>query len=154
MKMAKTLVSAVEHSIESRGTVEVARMELKNLLEDMDVYAAKLEGLLENIAETLEGILYIDKLMEIQGIGLVMVRGFIAEVGNIGSFDNPKQLQKLAGYAIAANDSGKHNGENWISYRGWKRLRYTLYEAAISLIGKNAEFKEMHEYYRTRKDNP
>ena len=29
-----------------------------------------------------------------------------------------------------------------------------LYEAAISLIGKNAEFREIHEYYRTRKENP
>ena len=29
-----------------------------------------------------------------------------------------------------------------------------LYEAAISLTGKNAEFREIHEYYRTRKENP
>ena len=27
-------------------------------------------------------------------------------------------------------------------------------EAAISLVGKNAEFREIHEYYRTRKENP
>ena len=154
MKRAKTLVTAAEHSVGSREAPEAARMELRNLLEDMDVYASRLEGLLENIAEKLKEIPYIDKLMEIKGIGLVTVSGFIAEVGDIGRFDSPKQLQKLAGYAIVANDSGKHNGESRISYRGRKRLRYTLYEAAISLIGKNAEFKEIHEYYRTRKDNP
>ena len=154
IKRAKTLVSAAEHSVGSKEAPEAARMELRNLLEDMDVYASRLEGLLENIAEKLGEIPYIDKLMEIKGIGLVTVSGFIAEVGDIGRFDNPKQLQKLAGYAIVANDSGKHNGESRISYRGRKRLRYTLYEAAISLIGKNAEFKEIHEYYRTRKDNP
>ena len=90
----------------------------------------------------------------VPSIGLVTVSGFIAEVGDIGRFDNPKQLQKLAGYAIVANDSGKHNGESRISYRGRKRLRYVLYEAAISLIGKNAEFREIHEYYRSRKENP
>ena len=33
-------------------------------------------------------------------------------------------------------------------------MRYVLYEAAISLVGKNAEFKVIHEYYRTRKENP
>ena len=33
-------------------------------------------------------------------------------------------------------------------------MRYVLYEAAISLIGKNAEFREIHEYYRTRRKNP
>ena len=38
--------------------------------------------------------------------------------------------------AIVANDSGKHNGESRISYRGRKRLRYVLYEAAISLVGR------------------
>lgn len=76
------------------------------------------------MAEKLQEIPYIDKLMEIQGIGLVTVGGFIAEVGNLGRFDSPKQLQKLAGYAIVANDSGKHNGENRISYQGRKRLRY------------------------------
>ena len=85
---------------------------------------------------------------------MVTVSGFIAEVGDIRRFDNPKQLQKLAGYAIVANDSGKHNGESRISYRGRKRLRYVLYEAAISLVGKNGEFRKIHEYYRTRKENP
>ena len=92
--------------------------------------------------------------MGIKGIGLVTVSGFIAEVGDIGRFDSPKQLQKLAGLAIVADSSGKHNGESRISYRGRKRLRYVLYEAAISLIGKNREFKEIHEYYRTREENP
>ena len=53
-----------------------------------------------------------------------------------------------------ANDSGKHKGESWISYRGRKHLRYVLYEAAISLVRKNAEFREIHEYYLTRKENP
>ena len=68
--------------------------------------------------------------------------------------NNPKQLQKLAGYAIVNNSSGKHNGESHISYRGRKRLRYILYEAAISLVGKNVEFKEIHNYYLTRDKNP
>ena len=154
MKRAKTLVTAAEHSVGSKEAPEAARIELRNLLSDMDVYALRLGELLQSIEEKLKEIPYMDKLMGIKGIGLVTVSGFIAEVGDIGRFDNPKQLQKLAGYAIVANDSGKHNGESRISYRGRKRLRYVLYEAAISLIGKNPEFREIHEYYRTRKENP
>ena len=88
------------------------------------------------------------------GIRKVTVSVFIAEVEDIRRFDNSKQLQKLAGYAIVANDSGKYNGESRISCRGRKCLRYVLYEAAVSLVGKNAEFREIHEYYRTRKENP
>ena len=79
---------------------------------------------------------------------------YIAEVGDIRRFDNPKQLQKLTGYAIVADSSGKHNGESRISHRGRKRLRYALYEVAISVIGKNKAFREIHDYYRTRKQNP
>ncbi len=79
---------------------------------------------------------------------------FIAEVGDISRFDNPKQMQKLAGYAIVADSSEKHNGESRISHRGRKRLRYALYEAAISVIVRNNEFKEIHNYYRTRGTNP
>jgi transposase len=154
MKQARALVSAAEHSIGSKEAPETARMELKNLLSDMDVHASRMEELLQRIEEKLKEIPHIDNLLAIKGIGMVTVSGFIAEVGDIGRFENPKQLQKLAGYAIVANDSGKHNGESCISYRGRKRLRYVLYEAAISLVGKNAEFREIHEYYRTRKANP
>lgn len=154
MKRAKTLVSAAEHSIGSKEAPEAARVELKNLLNDMDIYASRQEELLLSIEEKLKEIPYIDKLMAIKGIGLITVSGFIAEVGDIGRFNNPKQLQKLAGYAIVVNESDKHNGESRISYRGRKRLRYVLYEAVISLIGKNAEFWEINKYYRNRKENP
>ena len=114
MKRAQTLVSAAEHSVGSKEAPETARM----------------DELLRNIEEKPGEIPYVDKLMEIKGIGLVSVSGFIAEVGDIGRFDNPKQLQKLAGYAIVANDSGKHN------------------------VGKNTEFRAIHEYNRTRRENP
>ena len=82
-------------------------------------------GSVDKTAETQE-IPYIDKLMEIKRIGIKTISCFIAEVGDIRRFDNPKQLQKLAGYAIVADDSGKHNGESRISHMGRKRLRYAL----------------------------
>ena len=72
----------------------------------MDVYATRVEELLGMIEEKLKEIPYIDKLMAIKGVGLLTVSGFIAEVGDIKRFDDPKQLQKLAGYAIVANESG------------------------------------------------
>ncbi len=154
VKRAKTLVTAAEHSIGSKEAPEAAQMELQLLLEDYDSYTSRMEELLRKLEDKLKEIPYIDKLLEIKGIGLVTVSGFLAEVGDIKRFDNAKQLQKLAGYAIVANESGKHKGESRISYRGRKRLRYVLYEAAISVIGKNEEFREIHHYYRTREKNP
>lgn len=42
MKRAKTLISVAEHSVGSKEAPETARLELKNLLDDMDVYASRL----------------------------------------------------------------------------------------------------------------
>ena len=154
MKRAKTLVTAAEHSVGSKESPEAARIELKMLLHDMDVYASRVEELLCLLDAKLNEIPYIDKLLEIKGIGKITVSGFIAEVGDIRRFDDPKQLQKLAGYAIVANESGKYKGESRISYRGRKRLRYVLFEAALSLVARNPEFRKIYEYYRTRENNP
>ena len=82
------------------------------------------------------------------------VSGFIAEVGEISRFTNAKQLQKLAGLAIVENSSGKYKGKSRISKRGRKRLRYLLFEAALSLTATNPEFREIHRYYTSRKENP
>ena len=154
LKRAKTLVTAAEHSIGSQEAPDSARIELKNLLNDYEIYKNREEDLMSLTEEKLSEIPHIDKLLEIKGVGLKTVSGFVAEVGDITRFDNPKQLQKLAGYAIVECSSGKHKGESHISYRGRKRLRYVLYEAAISLIARNEEFKEVHRYYQTRKENP
>ena len=154
LKRAKTLVTAAEHSIGSQEAPDSARIELKNLLNDYEIYKNREEDLMSLTEEKLSEIPHIDKLLEIKGVGLKTVSGFVAEVGDITRFDNPKQLQKLAGYAIVECSSGKHKGESHISYRGRKRLRYVLYEAAISLIARNEEFKEVHRYCRTRKENP
>ena len=91
------------------------------------------------------------KLLEIKGVGIRTVSGFLAEVGDISRFNNPKELQKLAGLALVENSSGKHKGETTISRRGRKRLRYLLFEVAMSLVAKNPEFRELHNYYTTRK---
>lgn len=153
-KRARILLSAAEHSIGSREAPASARIELQNLIADYEKYSERLERLMVQIVAQMQEIPYIDKLLEIKGIGLKTVSVFAAEVGDISRFDNPKQLQKLAGLAIVSNESGKHKGESHISYRGRKRLRYALYEMALIAVSKNTEFKELHRYYTERKVNP
>ena len=106
-KRAKTLLRAAEHSIGSQEAPDSARIELKNLLNDYEIYRKREEELMRLMEEKLSEIPYIEKLLEIKGIGLKTVSGFIAEVGDITRFDDPKQLQKLAGYAIVECSSGK-----------------------------------------------
>ena len=154
IKRAKTLVAAAEHSIGSRSAQEAARIEIKNLLKDYETQAARKAELMALIQGKIIEVPYVDKLLEIKGIGLKTVIGFVAEVGDITRFKDAKEIQKLAGYSIVANESGKHKGESHISYRGRKKLRYVLYEAAISVVGHSPEFMRIHQYYTTRPKNP
>lgn len=110
-----------------------------------------MEKLIEILDQKLAEIPYVDKLLAVPGIGKRTVCGFIAEVGDIGRFDNPKQLQKLVGLSIVESSSGKHKGEKHISYRGRERLRYVLYEAALSVVARVPEFRTLHDYYTQRK---
>lgn len=154
IKRAKTLMEAAEHSIGSREGLTSARMEIAILLEDYEAKATALEKIMELIEELCCQIPMAEKLLEIKGIGMKTVSGFLAEVGDIRRFDNPKQLQKLAGLALVEDSSGKHKGQTVISRRGRKRLRYLLFEASMPLVAKNAEFRELHRYYTTREVNP
>lgn len=126
----------------------------KDLIEDYELQTKRLERVNDLIKELCQQVKYADKLLEIKGIGITTVAGFIAEVGDITRFDNTKELQKLEGLELVADSSGKHNGKTKISKRGRKRLRYLLFEAAISVVGKNEELKEIHRYYTTREKNP
>ena len=88
------------------------------------------------IEEKIAEVPYIDKLLDIKGVGMKIIVGFVAEIGDIRRFIDPKQIQKLAGYAIVSNESGKHKGESYISNRGRKRFRYVMYEAAVSVVSQ------------------
>ena len=153
-KKAMLIVNAASQSIGLTEGLEEARMEIQDLIEDYELQMKRLEKVNSLIEKLCKQIKYVDKLLEIKGIGIITVAGFIAEVGDITRFDNAKELQKLAGLELVADSSGKHNGKTRISKRGRKRLRYLLVQAAVSVIGKNDEFRQIHEYYTTRKNNP
>ena len=80
----------------------------------------QVEAVLE--AEVLK-VSHVEKLLTIKGIGHITVAGFLSEVGEIGRFDSPKQIKKLAWLELKENSSGKHKGQTSISKRGRKKLR-------------------------------
>ncbi len=95
-----------------------------------------------------------EDMLSIPGVGLVTVAGFLAEVGDLTRYDNPKQIQKLAGLNLKENSSGIHKGRTTITKRGRPRLRSLLFRCVIPLLAKNAEFQALHRYYTQRTKNP
>ena len=153
-RKARKLYEAARNSIGRKEAASIARIEFKSIKEDLDRYQERLDEIEKKTDEILPKIKNADKLFEIKGVGKATVLTFLSEIGEISRFDNPKEIQKLAGYAIVTNESCKHQGEKRISYRGRKRLRWVLYQTALSVIAKNAEFRQIHAYYTTRANNP
>ena len=154
MKRATSLVEAAKRSIGLRDGKDAAKLEFQILIDDYETKLKRLDEVMTLIEKLMEKIPEAKKLLGIKGIGMKTVSGFLAEVGDVRRFTDPKQLQKIAGLAIVDNESGKHKGKTTISRRGRKRLRYLLFEASLSLAATNPEFREIHRYYTTRTNNP
>ena len=151
---ALKIVSTAEHSIGCTEGLDIARLEIQWILENLKTLVKWENDLLEKIEAIANEIPYVDNMLAIKGLGMRTVVGIFAEIGDITRFSGVKPIQKLAGLALVEDSSGKHEGKTIISKRGRKRLRYHLYQAGLVLIAQNAEFKEVYDYYRTRDENP
>ena len=153
MKRATTLVEAAQNSVGLEGG-EAARLEIWILVNDYISKAEQLARLDEYLQEKVMEVPNVEKLLAIKGVGLSTVIGFVAEVGDIGRFTDPRQVQKLAGLEITKISSGKRKGQPGISKRGRRKLRRTMYESARSLINWNPAFLDVFLYYRNRERRP
>ena len=115
---------------------------------------AELAVIEDQINQKCREIPHASNILEISGMGENTLSGILAEMGDISRFDDVKEIQKLSGLGLIACSSGKQKGETRISYRGRKRLRYWLFQAAKSAVAHAKEFKEVHIYYTTRAENP
>lgn len=153
IKRAQTLVEAAQNSVGLEAG-EAARLEIWVLVNDYILKAEQLKRLDEYLEEKVKEVPNVEKLLAIKGVGMSTVIGFIAEVGDIGRFTDPKQIQKLAGLEIVKKSSGKKKGQPRISKRGRRKLRRTMYESAKALMLWNPAFQDVFLYYRNRAKNP
>lgn len=67
-------------------------MEIRLLLEDYSAKMSQYESVMMVIEELCRQVPWFGDLLEIKGIGLMAVAGFVAEVGDIRRFSSPKQI--------------------------------------------------------------
>ncbi|WP_347487749.1 IS110 family transposase [Desulfoscipio sp. XC116] len=154
IKRAQALVKAATNSIGRTNGHVASEASLQNLLAEYELYCVQLERLEQLILELLLQVPNAVKLLGIKGVGLVTATTFVGETGDIHRFEDPRQIQKLAGFNLVENSSGKHKGKTTISHRGRKRLRHGLFMTMIAILGKNPEFRELHHRNLTREKNP
>ena len=150
---ATTLLEAAQNSVGLEGG-EAARIEIWILVNDYIAKAEQLKRIDEYLEQKVMEVPHVEKLLAIKGVGLSTVIGFVAEVGDIGRFTDPRQIQKLAGLEITKISSGKRKGKPGISKRGRCKLRRVMYESARALINWNAAFSDVFLYYRNREQRP
>jgi transposase len=151
---ANLLKEMAEQSIGLTEGLQMGRQELMILLRQYDLYQEQLELLMSEVERLVSQIPGTQQMLSVPGVGLVTVAGFLAEVGDLSGYDNPRQIQKLAGLNLKENSSGKHKGRTTISKRGRPKLRSLLFRCVIPLLAKNGEFQALHRYYTQRVQNP
>ncbi|MDF2653281.1 MAG: family transposase [Paenibacillus sp.] len=154
IKRAEQLCAAAEVSIGLKEGLVAARVQLRMLLEEFDLYLKQEEQIMNDVLEILGKIPGTDEMLSIPGVGVVTIAGFLAEVGDINSYDHGQQIIRLAGLNLVENSSGDRKGKTGISKRGRSRLRALLFRCILPLVAKNEEFKTLHKHYTTRVQNP
>ncbi|MEN6389667.1 MAG: IS110 family transposase [Syntrophomonas sp.] len=154
IRRAEELVKKAGVSIGRKIGLVAAQASLQNLLDEHELYVKQYEQLEQLMMELLLQVPNAGKLLDIKGVGLITAATFVGEVGDISRFEDPRQIQKLAGLNLVENSSGKHKGKTRISRRGRRRLRHGLFMAMITILAKNREFRMLHHRNLTREKNP
>lgn len=153
-KRAHLLVEAATESVGLTEGQNMAKQELRLLLQQYDLICQQLDELMNQIEQLLTAIPAAAPMMSIPGVGLATVAGFLSEVGDLSRFSHPRQIRKLAGLNLKENSSGKHKGKTTITKRGRPRLRALLFKCVLVMISKNQEFKKLHQEYVNRAQSP
>lgn len=153
-KRAQKLVEAAERSVGSNEALKMGAKELQYLMSEYGVYEKQLEEIKAEMESLLKKVPGAKEALKIKGMGFVTAAGIIAEIGDISRFQDARQIQKYAGLNLVETSSGKHKGETTISKRGRKRLRMMLFRVMMPMVANNAEFRQLHLYYTSRKENP
>lgn len=114
----------------------------------------EIDDIEKEIAELTKTNEMITFMTEINGIGTVSAANILAEIGDFNKFENAKQLISYCDFNLKVNESGMHKGKTTISKKGNSRLRAYLFRVMLPIIKNNKEFKELHNHYNIRNENP
>lgn len=94
---------------------------------------------------------YMAPLVSLKGISDLLAALFIAEIRDPDAFTHYKQIEKMAGYDLYVNESGRYRGRRRITHLGNPRLRWILYR----MVSETARYvpEVRLKYLRRKKGN-
>ncbi|MBZ0225769.1 MAG: IS110 family transposase [Comamonas sp.] len=152
----RALVQRREQLVEQRDS-ERRRLEqatLPAVRDDLTEHIKQLQQRIDTLNKALNQALHdldaplVKRLRAIPGIGPVTAASLAAYLPELGHLDR-RQIAALAGLAPYNVDSGKHSGQRRI--RGGRALiRRVLYMACLTVIRKQADFKQRYSRLRAQ----
>lgn len=123
---------------------------LKKIIERINMLTEQQQDLDDTINEAIDEKTeqMIDILTSIKGIGKLIARNFLIEIGNFDKFLSAKKIIGFSGTDPATKQSGTSNIRGGISKRGSPFLRRTLWQMAVNVILYEQKFKD---YYNLKK---
>jgi hypothetical protein len=150
-KKLRALHYAAQASIGIEAGAWSVSAELSFLIEKLHLIKRQVRSIDETLArlvdETEEG----KYLLSIIGLNYTSVAGLLAELGSFRSYQNAKQLIKMAGSNPTESESGgKRASHTPMSRKGRPGLRYCAWAAVIPILRFNPDFRAWARELRER----
>jgi transposase len=114
------------------GDVYVDRIEsLRDLIELYDREIVQCDA---RIHRRLKGHPGYEAIQALRGVGPVLAAVFVAEIGDVGRFDNPRRLCSWAGLTPRLRESDTHSHRGHITKQGSRLLRWAAVEAVSGAV--------------------
>ena len=148
------LIQLAESSIGVTEGNQMARIEVATLVRRYRQLEDEIKLLTQQLTELVQQSVEYQWLKTVPGLGDATIVELLSEIGSFSHYQDPRQLLKLAGLTLREHSSGQHKGQKRISKRGRRRLRALLFRVMMPLIRHNEAFRQLHEYYTNRPENP
>ncbi len=147
----RSLHRAAKTSVGIGAGAQSVSSEIAFLIEKLRLIEQQLrqinEAMTRLVHETMEG----KYLLSIIGLSYVSVAGIIADLGSFNSYQNAKQLIKMAGSNPTESESGgKRHSHTPISKQGRPVLRHCAWTAIIPMRRFNPDFRDWAKKLRER----
>lgn len=149
IKRASKIISHAQKAVKEHTPLPEYRQHLRqdlHLLHHLNTVISSLEN--KTIRLVPEEIKY---LLSLKGMSPFYAAAFLAEIGDIKNFANPKKLIKYTGLSVSVKDSGLFKRKrNRITKAGNRHLRYVVVMIARNLARCHPDFRARYERFKLR----
>lgn len=115
-----------------RPIQQIVFQEYVDTVKQLQGRVASLEEEMQNALSGWSLGIVVEALMSLRGVNLVTAMTIVAEIGDMGRFESPRQLMAYLGLVPSENSSGKRQRRGEITKTGNSHVRRVLVEASWS----------------------